>query len=161
MIAKVQAWKSTVIQPGTEVSVVCRISTRNYPPLEMIEGCDHQLPVACSLNRLAPQKEAEADRQVHQELLEKGLIEPTNGVWSSLVVMARKKDGGRRFCIDYRQLNAITQQNAYPIPRIDESLNALAGSRSFSTLDLTSGYWQVPLDLDAQAKSAFATRNGL
>ena len=48
MIAKVQAWKSTVIQPGTEVSVVCRISTRNYPPLEMIEGCDHQLPVACS-----------------------------------------------------------------------------------------------------------------
>ena len=51
MIAKVQVWKSTVIQPGTEVSVVCRISTRNYPLLGLIEGCDHQLPVACSLNR--------------------------------------------------------------------------------------------------------------
>ena len=76
------------------------------------------------------------------------------------MVMVRKKDGGWRFCIDYRQLNAITQQDAYPIPRIDESLDALAGSRYFSTLDLTSGYWQVPLDLDAQEKSAFATRNG-
>ena len=51
MIAKVQAWKSTVIQPGAEVSVVCRISTKNYPTLRMIESCDHQLPVACSLNR--------------------------------------------------------------------------------------------------------------
>ena len=89
------------------------------------------------------------------------MIEPANGAWSSPAVMVRKKNGGWRFCIDYRQLNAITQQDAYPIPRIDKSLDALAGSRYFSTLDLTSGYWQAPLDLDAQEKSAFATRNGL
>ena len=117
-------------------------------------------PIRQSPHRLGPQKEAEADRQV-QELLEKGLIKPANGAWSSPVVMVRKKDEGWRFCIDYGQLDAITQQDAYPIPRIDESLDALAGIRYFSTLDLTSGYWQVPLDLDAQAKSAFATRNGL
>ena len=81
-----------------------------------------------------------------QELLEKGLIKPANGAWSSPVVMVRKKDEGWRFCIDYGQLDAITQQDAYPISRIDESLDALAGSRYFSTLDLTSRYWQVPLD---------------
>ena len=108
--------------------------------------------------RLGPQKVAEADRQV-QELLEKGLIKPANRAWSSPVVMVWKKDGGWRFCIDYRQLNAITQQDAYPIPKINENLDALAGSRHFSTLNLTSGYWQVPLDLDAKEKSVFATRN--
>ena len=50
---------------------------------------------------------------------------------------------------------------AYPLPRIDQSLDALAGSKYFSTLDLTSGYWQVPLDADAQEKPAFTTRSGL
>ena len=63
--------------------------------------------------------------------------------------------------MDYRRLNNITQYDAYPLPRIDESLDALAGSRYFSTLDLVSGYWQVPMSPDAQEKSVFATRGGL
>ena len=65
------------------------------------------------------------------------------------------------FCIDYRRLNAVTVHDAYPLPRIDESLEALAGNQYFSTLDLMSGYWQVPLDEDAMDKSAFCTRGGL
>ena len=77
------------------------------------------------------------------------------------MVLVRKKDNSWRYCIDYRRLNSGTQQDAYPLPRIDESLDALAGSRFFSTLDLVSGYWQVPLDSDAQEKSAFITRSGL
>ena len=117
-------------------------------------------PIRQPPHRLGPEKEAEAERQV-QELLEKGLIEPAGGAWSSPVVLVRKKDQSWRFCVDYRRLNAVTQQDAYPLPRIDESLEALAGSRYFTTLDLLSGYWQVPLDRDAQEKSAFATRSGL
>ena len=66
-----------------------------------------------------------------------------------------------RSCVDYDRLNAVTQQNAYSLPRIDDSLNALSGCKFFSTLDLISGYWQVPLDGDAQEKSGFATRSGL
>ena len=64
-------------------------------------------------------------------------------------------------CIDYRHLNAVTVHDGYAFPRIDESLEALAGSKYFSTLDLMSGYWQVPLDEDAKDKSAFCVRGGL
>ena len=117
-------------------------------------------PIRQPPHRLGPVKEMEAERQV-QELLKKGLIEPASGAWSSPVVLVKKKDDSWRFCIDYRRLNAVTQQDAYLIPWIDESLDALAGSKFFSTLDLTSGYWQVPMDEDAKEKSAFITRNGL
>ena len=116
-------------------------------------------PIRQPPHRLGPEKEAEAERQV-EALVGKGLIEPADGAWSSPVVLVRKKDSTWRFCVDYRKLNAVTQQDAYPLPRIDESLDALAGSRFFSTLDLVSGYWQVPMDADAQEKAAFVTRSG-
>ena len=98
---------------------------------------------------LSPQKEAEAQRRV-TELLEKGLIQPAGGSWSYLVVLVRKKGGNLHFCVDYRRLNAVTQQDGYYLPRIDDSLDVLSGSKFFSKLDLVSGCWQVPLDEDAQ-----------
>ena len=73
---------------------------------------------------------------------EKGLIEKGSGPWSSPVVLMKKKDGRWRFCVDYRKLNAATESDAYPLPRIDDSLDALGGSRLFSTFDMTAGYWQ-------------------
>jgi len=82
-------------------------------------------------------------RQV-QDLLDRDLIEPAHGAWSS-----KKKDGSWRLCVDYRRLNSVTIQDAYPFPRIAQSLDALARSKYFSTLDLLSGYWQVPLSPDA------------
>ena len=118
------------------------------------------VPIKQPPHRLGPEKEDEVKRQV-DGLLEKGLIEPASGAWSSPVVLVRKKDGTWRFCVDYRKLNAVTQYDAYPLPRIDESLDALSGSHYFSTLDLVSGYWQVPLSEDAKEKSAFTTRYGL
>ena len=72
-----------------------------------------------------------------------------------------KKDGGTRFCVDYRQLNDATIKDAYPLPRIDDTLDMLAGKQWFSTLDLASGYWQVSLSQAARAKTAFATHSGL
>jgi len=116
-------------------------------------------PIRQPTRRLGPEKE-EVSRRV-RDLLDRDLIEPAHSAWSSPVVLVRKKDGSWRFCVDYRKLNSVTIQDAYPLPRIDESLDALAGSKYFSSLDLLSGYWQVPLSPDAQEKAAFITRDEL
>jgi len=118
------------------------------------------VPIRQPTRRLGPEKEREVSRQV-QDLLNRDLIEPGHGAQSSPVVSVRKKDGSWRFCVDYRRLNRLTIQDAYPLPRIDESLDALTGSKFFSTLDLLSRYWQVPLSPEAQDKAAFATRDGI
>jgi len=102
------------------------------------------IPIRQPTRRLGPEKE-KVRRQV-RDLLDRGLIEPAHSAWSSPIVLVRKKDGSWQFCVDYRKLNSVTIQVAYPLSRIDESLDALAGSKYFSTLDLLSGYWQVPLD---------------
>lgn len=96
-------------------------------------------------------------------MLERGVIDPYTCIrpWSAPVVLVTKKDGSYRFCIDYRKLNSNTIKNAYPLPRIDESLDQLNGSSSFSTLDLCSGYWQVEMDQEDKSKTAFLTRRGL
>lgn len=117
-------------------------------------------PIKQHARRIGPAKDDEVEKQV-EDLRRRGMIEPGNGAWSSPVVLVRKKDQTYRFCVDYRRLNAVTAGDAYPLPRIDESLDALAGSSLFSTLDLISGYWQIPLDSDAGEKAAFVTRSGL
>ena len=95
-----------------------------------------------------------------QQMLSSGVIRPSNIPWASPVVMVKKKDGSLRFCVDFRQLNAATVKDAHPIPRIDDLLDALHGARWFSTLDLKSGYWQVPIQKRDKEKTAFRTSSG-
>lgn len=75
--------------------------------------------------------------------------------------MVRKKDGTYRLCVDYCALNDCTIKDAYPLPRIQDTLDTLSTAKWFSTLDLTSGYWQVELTPRARRAAAFCTRNGL
>lgn len=104
--------------------------------------------------------ESEINKQI-DEMLNKNIIEKSASPWASGVVLAKKKDGSLRFCVDYRRLNATTVKDAYPLPRIDYSLDSLSGSKWFSTLDLCSGYWQVKMDDSDKLKTAFATKRGL
>ena len=67
----------------------------------------------------------------------------------------KKKNGGIRFCVDYRKLNDVTIKDSYPLPHIDDSIKALSGAKWFSTLDLKSGYWLVELDAKDKEKTAF------
>ncbi|UYV74060.1 K02A2.6-like [Cordylochernes scorpioides] len=90
-----------------------------------------------------------------------GIIDESNGPWSSPVVLVTKKDGTTRFCVDYRRQNDITKKDSYPLPRIDDTLTTLAGSSWFSTLDLKSGYWQVGMHPEDKEKTAFSTDSGL
>ena len=90
-----------------------------------------------------------------------GVVQPSASPWASPVVLFPKKDGSLRFCVDYRRLNSVTRKDVYPLPRIDDILDAVGGTQYFSTLDLASGYWQVELDEEAREKSAFTTFKGL
>ena len=72
-----------------------------------------------------------------------------------------KKDSTTRFCQDYRQVNKVSEQDSYPLPRQDDSLEALSGAKYFTTADLTSGYHQVALSPEAQKISTFVTKSGL
>ena len=94
-------------------------------------------------------------------MLGRGVIEPSSSPWASPVVLVQKKDGSTRFCIDYRKVNQVTRKDAYPLPRIDMTLDMLHGSQWFTTLDLLSRYWQVEMAEADKEKTAFCTTEGL
>ena len=100
-------------------------------------------------------------KELLQSMLDRNIIQPSSSPWASPVVLVRKKNGALRFCADYRRLNSVTRKDAYPLPRVDDALDTLAGSRWFTTLDLLSGYWQVELHPEDKQKSAFTTHEGL
>ena len=94
-------------------------------------------------------------------MLELGVIEESHSAWSSPIVLVGKPDGSIRFCVDYRKVNDVSQFDAYPMPRVDELLDRLGTARFFSTLDLTKGYWQIPLSPESKEKTAFSAPDGL
>lgn len=124
--------------------------------IEVIAGTS---PVSKTLYRMTPVELAKVKRQV-QELLDKGLVRPSASPWEALVLLVKKKDGGLRLCVDYRELNRVTVKNKYPIPRNDDLLDQLKVAVVFSKLDLRSGYHQVKVKTVNIQKTAFRTRYG-
>ena len=100
-------------------------------------------------------------RELLKDMMEKKVISPSKSPWASPIVLVQKRDSSTQFCVDYREINKVTRKDAYPIPRIDETLDTLAGATLFSTLNLRSGYWQVEMDPTDREKTAFCTPEGL
>jgi len=99
------------------------------------------------------------DEQV-DVLLEQGCIEPSHSPHSAPLVLVRKKAGQWRMCVDYRQLNAKSIPDAYPLPRVNHILERLRNAKYISTLDLRNGYWQIPMAKDRRACIAFTVPGG-
>jgi len=95
------------------------------------------------------------------EMLEAGIVERSRSPWGSPIVLVEKRDGSKRFCVDFRALNKITKNNAHPLPVIDDILASLGSAKYFSKLDLKSGYWQVELEEEDKEKTAFTCHRGL
>jgi hypothetical protein len=118
------------------------------------------LHLRSSLKRVSLNERDQVKIEVYK-MLSNGIIERSNSPWESPVVLVRKKDESIRFCIDYRRLNNVTKKDAYPLPRIDDTLESLSGATCFSTIDLAAGYWQVEMTEEDKAKTAFVSHVGL
>ena len=121
---------------------------------------DGSKPVRQPLRRYPP-AHVEAISKHVDNMLSQGIIEPACSPWASNVVLVRKKDGSLRCCIDYRQLNAVTRKDAYPLPRVDNCLDAMASANFFSTFDLRSSYHQVVVAQEDRDKTAFICPRGM
>ena len=135
------------------------------PPVRMghefkVELEDDTPPVHRPMYKLSPLELEEAKKQIDY-MLEHGYIRPSKSPYGAPILFAPKKDGGLRFCIDYRWLNKKTIRNRYPLPLPEEMYDRLGGSKVFSKIDLRSGYWQVPVREQDIPKTAFKTRWGL
>ena len=128
------------------------------------DGVSHEIVVTDSVpikerfRRIRPDMVEEV-REHLRNMLEAGAIRPSNSPWCNAVVLVRKKDGGLRFCIDFRKLNDWTRKDSYPLPRIQETLDYLRGSRIYSSMDFLSGFWQVPMHPDSKKYTAFTVGN--
>ena len=102
-----------------------------------------------------PPPQLDEVREYLKLMLDAGVIQPSNSPWCNAVVLVRKKDGSLRFCIDFRKLNSLTVKDSHPLPRICKTLESLAGAAHFSTFDMNSGFWQVPMAEESKQYTAF------
>ena len=111
--------------------------------------------------RRVPLGFADEEEVYLKKMLDSGVIQPSNSEWASPCVLIRKKDGTVRWCIDFRALNEVTKKDAFPLPLIEECMDALEGVEFMSTLDMNSGYYQFAMSAADRCKTAFLTKYGL
>ena len=110
--------------------------------------------------RRVPMAHATEEKKAIEELKQKGVIRESTSPWASPIVLVAKKDGGVRPCVDYRKLNQLVKPDGFPLPRIQDCLDSVAGSSLFSTFDLTSGYFQIPVKREDVPKTSFVCKYG-
>ena len=132
----------------------CKIAKH---PVEVEPGA---VPQREGARRMSPDKAERANQEV-RDLLALGMIQPSLSTWASGIVMVKKKSGELRFCCDFRPPNEVTIKDAYPLPRIDESLARLGKAKIYTSIDLAWAFWQIPVRKADRQKTAFACELGL
>jgi hypothetical protein len=127
-----------------------------YFSINMMPGV---APVSKTPYRMSTPELKELQMQL-EELLKKGNIHPSVSPWGAPLLFVKKKDGTLRLCIGFRQLNKVTVNNKYPLPRIDDLFDQLKNDKIFSKIDLRSGYHQVRIKYEYINKIAIKTRYG-
>ena len=116
-------------------------------------------PIRSAPYRVNPQK-AECINKELELMLDMGVIEESNSAFASPVVLVPKPDNSIRFCIDYRLLNSATVADAYPMARVDDLIDKVGRANFMTKIDLSRGYWQIPVDSDSIPLTAFVTSQG-
>ena len=118
-------------------------------------------PIRKTFYRATPTVQKEIDHHI-DNLLETGKIEPSLSEWAAPIVMVKKKSGEYRMAVDYRGINEVTEPIHFPLPRFESITDTIsaANARIFSTLDLMSGYFQIPVHPHSRHKTAFVSASG-
>ncbi|XP_070572749.1 uncharacterized protein [Ptychodera flava] len=168
-----ETWRDVVIADSVTAdqhAELLRLLQEYSDVLTDVPGCTDQVehnvittdetPI-CQKPYPLPQAAKQTVKEELQKMLKAGIITESKSPYASPLVLVKKKQSGIRFCVDYRGLNQVTVSDAYPMPRPDELIEEIGGSNYISTIDLTKGYWQIPLSKRAREKSAFITPFGL
>ena len=141
---------------------ICGLTTLNIPPPSLFQYLTSECkPIATKSRRYSNEDRRFISSEI-MKLLDEGIIEPSDSPWRAQVVVTKGEQHRKRLVIDYSQtINRFTQLDAYPLPRIDETVNKIAQYRVFSTIDLKSAYHQVPIKEDEKKYTAFEANQGL
>ncbi|KAL4308717.1 hypothetical protein GQ457_01G028930 [Hibiscus cannabinus] len=155
--------KPTILNELLDSYAVVFSEPKGMPPMR---SKDHAItlkadaqPVNLRPYRFPYHQKAEVERQI-SEMLASSIIQTSKSLFASPCLLVKKKDGSWRLCVDYRQLNAMTVKNKFPIPIVEDLLDELARAKYFSKIDLRSGYWQIRIKARDIEKIAFRTHHG-
>ncbi|XP_063360618.1 uncharacterized protein LOC134649717 [Cydia amplana] len=126
---------------------------------EMVIELEESTPVVYRPYRMS-HAERTLVRNMVQEMLDSEIIRESSSPYASPIVLVQKKTGEKRLCVDYRALNRKTKKDHYPLPRVEDQLDQLSGNTLFTSLDLASGYYQIPISEESRHKTAFVTPDG-
>ena len=155
-----------------ENAVAARELVLAYHDVFMLEsnelGCTSDIEHEVHIENYEPFKERfrhipspllEEVRAFLRDMLEAGVIHPSQSPWCNTVVLVQKKDGTLLFCVDFRCLNAHTKKDSYPLSWIQDALESMVGSAHFSSMDFKSGFWQIKMTPGSQQYMAFTVGN--